>query len=153
MIKSVLTRAKDKKSLLSHDGYVDNPVLLTSTYGAAEGVFRAVTRAAAGTSTLAAPDGDGAIVLTDLIITTDKVNAATVTIQWTDGVNTIVIVSARVNDAPCNLAIPFAGKWMGWSGARLDVVTVAGVNTTVSAGYFKVPGDKALAYAAWDAKR
>ena len=153
MIKAPLTELKSGKAILTLDGYAELPVLITATFAELEGVFKAITRTSAGTTTLAAPTGNGGIVLTDLILTSDKVNAATVTVQWTDGVHTIAIVVAHVTDAPCNIAIPFSGHWQGWQGARLDVVTVGAVKTTVSCGYFKISENITLPYAEWDAKR
>ena len=153
MLKTVLTHNASKRALATIEGYTDEECLLVETYAGINGNFKAVTRTGAGTSTLASVEGNDAIVLTDLIVTTDKVNGATVTVQFTDGTNTIAILVAHATDAPCNIAIPFGGHWQGWQGARIDVVTVAAVKTTVSCGYFRIPEDKALAYDAWDARR
>lgn len=150
MLPVVLVDITTKQALATEEAWADRKCLLVEKYAAIFGSFKAITRTSEGTSVLASVDGDDAIVLTDLIITTDKVQGATVTVQWTDGVNTVVIITAHATDAPCNLAIPFGGHWQGWQGARLDVVTVNAVKTTVSCGYFKIKADKALAYGAWD---
>lgn len=153
MIKSVLTNSKDKKSLHTLDGWEDSPVLVTTNYQSMQGSFKSVSRTTAGTTILTQPIGEGTIILTDLIVTTDKVNGASVTIQFTDGTNTVVIMLAQVTDAPCNIAIPFTGHWQGWRSARLEVVTVGTVKATVACGYFKLPKSKALEFSDWDARR
>ena len=124
-----------------------------TTHGAQEGHFKAVTRSSAGTSTIVEPTGNNGIVLTDLIITSDKVQSATLTVSFTDGTNTITIAGADVTDAPCNIAIPFAGLWEGWQGAQIDLVTVGNVTTTVAIGYYHITADYAKPYAEWNALR
>jgi hypothetical protein len=153
MVKTRLVRGKDGKELHSYSGYDGDPVLVTTTHGANSGSFKSASRTGAGTSIVVAPDGLDGIVLTDLILTTDKVNGATATVQITDGVNTIVLISANVTDAPCNIALSFAGKWEGWQGARVEFVTVGNVKATLAIGYFKIMEDSALPFASWDAKR
>jgi len=118
-----------------------------------QGVFKSTNRTTTGTSIITAPDSGGAIVLTDLLISTDKVNNATVVVRFTDGTNTIEIFSANVTDAPVNLSIPFAGNWKGWKNARLELVTVNTVDVTVAVGYYKIGNEFADGYTEWDAKR
>ena len=158
MIKMGLVDFLTKKSLAVSNCAENEKCLVTSTVAKAIGHFFAVTRTSAGTTAICTPTGSGGIVLTDLIITSDKVNAATVTVQFTDGVNTVVIATAHVTDAPCNIAIPIAGRWEGWQGARIDVVTVGVVTvgvvkTTVSCGYYKISENVAVPYAEWNARR
>ena len=95
----------------------------------------------------------GAITLTDLIVSTDKANASSVTVRFTDGSNTINVAVFDSVNAPVALAIPFVGHWQGWQGARLEVVTTGNVNATVALGYYKIPKSGADNYSAWDAKR
>jgi hypothetical protein len=153
MIKAVLTSSKNKKSLHTRMGYDDEPVLVTTTHADYAGTFKSASRTVAGTTTIVTVNGLDAIVLTDIIISSEKTGGGLVTVQFTDGVNTVIIVAANVNDAPCNLAIPFMGNWCGWQGAYLDLVTVGNEDVTVSVGYFKVRADKALPYASWNALR
>ena len=117
------------------------------------GVFKSVTRSATGTTIITEPKENHAINLTDLIISTDKVQAATVTIQFTDDTNTIIIFSTDVSDAPANIAIPFAGKWRGWKNARLELVTVNAVTATAALGYYHVDPEFSLSFEEWDAIR
>lgn len=153
MISAELRSAKDKKALHTYVGYDGYPILVTTTHAKHDGTFKAGQRSTAGTTVIASVNGNEAISLTDIIITTDKVNGATVTLQITDGVNTIVIAAANVTDAPCNIAVSLSGNWTGWQSAHVDLVTVGTVAASVSIGYFKVPADIALPFAAWDAKR
>lgn len=153
MIKAVLTALKSKKALHTYEGLDGEPVLVVTTHAHQNGYFKAAQRSTAGTTVIAQPNGNDAICLTDMIITTDKVNGASLTVQITDGVNTIILASALVTDAPCNIAIPFQGNWTGWQAAHVDMVTVSTVAATVSLGYYKIPADKALPYAAWNALR
>jgi len=153
MIKTKLTSGEDGKELLSLKGWDGRPILATTTYGAVNGSFKAATRSAAGTTTVVDAHGNDAIVLTDMILTTDKVNGATATVQITDGVNTIVLIAADLTDAPCNIAIPFQGHWQGWQAAYIDLVTVGVVTATLALGYFRIPWNKALTFGTWDALR
>ena len=153
MIKSVLTNSKNKKALHTHDGYDGDPVLVTTQHKMYAGGFKSISQTVATTTVLVQPNGNDAIVLTDLIITTEKQAGGSVTVQFTDGTNTIIILSANVVDAPCNLAIPFAGNWEGWQSARISVVNVGDVIATVSCGYFKISESTALPYDEWLARR
>lgn len=136
-----------QKDLLGNDTLIiQNPA---NVYGH----FKAVTRTTAGTTIVVSPPSGGAIALTDLIISSDKVANSSVTIRFTDGTNTITIFSASTNDAPVNINIPFAGRWRGWTDARLEVVTVSTVNATVAAGYYKLSSGLSQAYLDWDSGR
>ena len=153
MIKSSIIAERNGKELHSYDGYDDAPVLVTTTHGANDGTFAAATRTTAGTTTVIAARGDNGIFLTDLILTTDKVNGASATVTITDGTYNVTLISATVTDAPCNIALPFAGKWETWQACRVDFVTVGVVKATLALGYFRIPSEKTLSYAAWNAKR
>lgn len=129
-----------------------NEVLLATITGAqAHGTFTSANRSTAGTTILTSPNTNGSLILTDLIIGTDKVNNATVTVQVTDGSQTEPIFATNVTDAPANVAISFAGRWQGWKDARVELVTTNTVDATVSLGYVKAP--IGLDYVEWDARR
>ena len=53
--------------------------------------FRSSTRDAAGTTTIAEPVTDGAILLTDMIISTDRVANSRITVFFDDGTRQINI--------------------------------------------------------------
>jgi len=154
LIKSILTDVKTKRQICIQDGYCpDYPSLVTATWGSLHGSFKSATRVGAGTSAVVFPSGRDAIVLTDLMLTTDKVNGATATVNFTDGVNTVTLISANVTDAPCNIGIAFAGHWQGWQSAGINFVTTGVVNATLAIGYFRISEDKALSYSTWNARR
>jgi len=153
MIKTSLIAGRNSKELHSYDGYDGEPVLVTTTHGAQHGSFVAVTRSTQGTTAAIAAQGDDAIVLTDLILTTDKVQSTTATVIITDGSNSETLIAADLTDAPCNIALSFAGHWQTWRACRIDLVTVGAVTATLALGYFRIPWDVADTYGVWDAKR
>ena len=126
-------------------------ILITHTHAQVDGVFKAATRSSAGTSIITEPDADGCIVLTDIMVTSDRVAASSFTVQFTDGTETIKIISGNANDAPVNLSTSFAGAWKGWRNARLELITVGNVTATVACGYFKL--HDSMLYSEWDALR
>jgi len=153
MIRTFLVSPVNKKKLDIGKGIRGSCTLITSTLPQLEGSFKAVTRTTAGTSIITEPDTGGALLLTDLIITTDKVALSTVTIRFTDDTNTINIVAIKCNDAPANFAIPFSGRWSGWKNSRLEIVTVANVSVTAACGYIKIPESETLNFEKWDSLR
>ena len=129
----------------------DEVVLTVANSNQAHGAFAAANRSSAGTTIITAPNDEGSLILTDLIVGADRVNGATVTVQFTDGTDTVVIYATDVTDAPANIGVSFGGRWQGWKDARVELVTVNAVNATVSLGYIKVP--QGLPYAEWDSRR
>ncbi len=158
-IKAVVTDAKTRKAIHTHkvlsevidtvDG--DEIYLVTAGFLQTHGTFKSASRSTAGTTIITSPNGNGSLILSDLIIGTDKVNGASVTVRLTDGTNTINIFSTVVTDAPANLALSMAGRWQGWRDARIELVTVGTVAATVSVGYVKVPVSSP--YSEWDSYR
>ena len=131
-------------------------VIRVQTGASQLGFFKTVTRAAsAGTSTIVEPiSSDTSILLTDLIITTDKVNATSATVRFTDGTDTVVIMTADATNAPITTAISFAGTWQGWAGARLELVTVGAITATACCGYMKIDKKYTVqSYDTWNALR
>ena len=153
MVEVTLVNPKNGKAVKIGKTVCRDEAVFTTNCARFYGSFKSATRTSAGTTIVSEPDGNGAIVLTDLIVATDKVNNATVTVQFNDGTHQIVLLTAHVTDAPCNLAIPFTGHFQGWQAARLEVVTVGNVKTTVSCGYYKISQETALPYDTWNAKR
>ncbi len=100
-----------------------------------------------------AAQGNDAIVLTDLILTTDKVNGTTAVVNITGGGNTVKVISADLTDAPCNIALPFVGRWETWRGAHVDLFTTGVVVATLALGYYRIPWNHARSYSAWNAER
>jgi len=155
MIKAQLIRSKDKKEYHTYDGYDEKePVLVTTTHASRKGVFKAATNTNDETVIIATPSGNDAIVLTDLIVSAKKVQSSTVTLQFTDGVNTEVLAVFDSGNNSVNLAISFQGHWEGWQAARLEVVTDTNLQVaTTAVGYFYITEDSAQTYSVWDANR
>ena len=153
MLKTNIIASRNGKEIHTYDGYDGEPVLVTTTHGAEHGHFKAATRVAAGTTTVIDARSNDAINFTDLILTTDRVQAATATVTITDGVNSETLIAADVTDAPCNIALSFAGNWTTWRGCYVNLVTVGAVTATLALGYYRIPQDKAMAYGEWDGHR
>ena len=115
------------------------------------GQFKAANRTTAGTTIVTEPLLGGSIGITDLIVSADKVNLATVTIRFTDGTNTIILYRGVTTDAPINISIPIGGRFRGWSNARVELVTTGAVDASVTLGYIKY--SEGLAFEAWDKQR
>jgi hypothetical protein len=148
MIKCNLIDISSGKSLEPFLTPANRLVVGTATEGRSHGMFTTATRSTAGTTTICSPDGNGSIVLTDLIATGEK-KAGTLVIQFSDGTNTEIVSTFYLTDAPLAFAIPFAGRWHGWQGAYLDMITDIVANVTVTVGYYKVPKANSLKYDEW----
>lgn len=152
MIKASLIDSATGKELYiaSQNG---NKIFISQTHAQVEGKFKAKTLTAAGTIIVTEPDKGGCIVLTDFILTSDKTEGAVITVQYTDGTETIPIMVADMSDAPVNLATSLSGKWESWRDARLELVITGGVNptATLAAGYYKLSDSKL--FNDWDAQR
>ena len=129
-------------------------VLLTETISGHYGTFKTAAFTVQGTTELISVKGSESIKLTDLIVSFEKKNLASVTINFHDGTNTAPLLKATINDAPVNMSCNMAGNWHGWQGAHIDVI-IAGANAigTVAIGYVKYPTDGGLPYAEWNARR
>ena len=132
-------------------GGEERRLIITSSRAQQDGVFKSIT-VNNTTSTLVTPLTDGAISLTDLIISSEKQTGGIVTVQFFDGTNTVLIASAEA-DSPIGFASNFAGRWNGWKDAYIQVDVSAAFNATVSIGYFKLQPEETLGFAAWDALR
>mgnify|MGYP003630646886 CR=1 FL=1 len=115
------------------------------------GQFTAANRTTAGTTTVLSPPIDGSLVVTDLIISADKVNAGSITLQFTDGTETVVIYKGITTDAPINISLSVTGRFRGWADARIDLVTVGAVDANVTLGYLKL--SQSLTYSVWNSAR
>jgi len=153
MIRTTIVNPSTHRSLDIQTNAIGTPTLMTLNDKTAFGQFRTASRTTAGTTIIVTPPLDGAIVLTDLLISSDRVAASTVTLQFTDGVNTVVIFSASAADAPVNVGMNFAGRWRGWKNARMELVTTASVNARIAVGYFKVFSPNSKTFSEWNAER
>jgi len=117
------------------------------------GTFKSATHAAAGTTAIVTPNGGGSMLVTDILVTSEKKQAGTITIAFTDGTNTINILVFNTNDAPVQFAASVAGRFPGWKDARIDLVTVEDFDVTATVGYVKISAKDSLSYSDWDAIR
>lgn len=114
------------------------------------GVFKTFTSTIAGTTTVTAPPVGGAIVITDILLITDK-TAGSVTINLTDGTRTETIIRASTTDAPVSFSHGFVGKWEGWQDAYLQIIVVGPVVQSTAIGYYKIQQGKQ--YSDWNSLR
>jgi len=150
-LKAILIDTATGKALEIIDDIFGHPTLAVTDHYVGKTRFKSVTRVAAGTETIAEPVKYGAIVLTDMIISTDRVANSRLTVFFDDGVRTIPIFDGYANDAPINIATNFHGGWTGWVDAALKITTVAAIKATVAVGYIKIPEGRC--YTEWDALR
>jgi hypothetical protein len=151
MLKTTLVHPKDGFAAeIAHTPH--GHVLMTTTPDKEHSYFKSATRTTDGTTIIVQPRSGEAISLTDLLISAAKV-AGNLTIRFTDGTETVNLFIVPLTDAPVSFGVPFAGKWMGWRDARLEMVTSINGNAIVAVGYLKVPSEHTLSYAEWDAQR
>lgn len=157
MLKSVLQTAHGValdtiKYFTAKPGvFTDPDVLVTAPVGSIHGTFKSVTRTGAGTTTIVAPVMNGSLIITDIVVTGEKQAASDVTLQFTDGAQTIVLLNPFSTDAPPTLSVSFVGRVQGWKDAQLDMVTVGIADAQILVCYTKLP--VGLPFAEWDALR
>ena len=151
MLKAILIDLATGKALGVLDDVFGHPTLEVADHYQINTKFKSTTRIAVGTSTITSPTPDGAILLTDLIISTDRVAGSRLTVFFDDGTRTVHIFDGYAADAPINLALGFHGAWTGWKDATLKMTTVVALKAMVAVGYIKIP--KGLNYEEWDALR
>ncbi len=116
--------------------------------------FRHVPNAGAETTVAVTPPSGTAIVITDIVLGAEKAASGSVTVQFVEGSDTVIVFKVSTVQNPVSLHVPFAGRWRGWRDARIDVVTTGGNDDSdVSVGYYIVRGRSVLSFADWDALR
>ena len=151
-LKAILVDIATGKALEILEDIFGHPTLAVTDHYVDKTRFKSVTRDAAGTSTIAEPKTGGAILLTDIIISTNTAAVSEVVVFFDDGVRTVPIFHGYADkDIPINLASNFHGGWTGWEDAALKLTTVALIKATVAVGYIKIP--EGLCYTEWDALR
>jgi len=118
------------------------------------GQFKAATFTDAGTTALVTPPIGSGIVITDFIISIEKVTSGVLTVRFTDGTNNVDILVAQSTDAPVNLTFSPQGRWRGWEDARIDIIAAGNnVDGSASLGYYFISDVDVLPFAEWDALR
>ena len=152
MLKTRLVRGSDQEEYCTEDAYDGCPVLVTTEYAKEHGVFKTLVFTSSGTEIIVEAFDLEGLVITDLILSAEKKDAI-ISIQFTDAVNTENILVVNVIDKGMTLAHAFQGKWAGWQGCDIKIVTDKDVDGSIAIGYYRTPEDKTLAYEAWDAER
>lgn len=129
----------------------DGPILMVMNPAHYHGHFKTATRTTTGTTIIVTPKPGISIVVTDILISGEKQAGSNVTLQFTDGVNTEVIVIADQVDATPTLAAGLNAYFHGWKDARVEVVTGGAGDATVTIGYMH--SHRGLTYSEWDAER
>ena len=132
------------------------PILVVTTPQKAHGVFKSASWTGVQAATiLVEPDGDGSIELTDLVISSPRKNTGTILVQFIDdNANVEVILETSVTGDPVNLAIPFSGRFQGWSGARIEyTIGTASDGGSILVGYIKHRKEGSMKYGDWNARR
>ena len=151
MIRTLLIDSTTGETLDTDVGLYGDQTLLTESLMRLRGGFKTIT-VSNDTDTVASPEAGGALQLTDLIMTSGKKVGGFATLNWYTAANTVVLLRAEA-DYGIQLAIPFQGCWRGWKDAYIQLVVSAAFDVTVAIGYIKIPLERALSYAAWDALR
>ena len=159
MLQVVLIDPKTKKTLHSespYNGYrrIENETttLVVSDAYRIHGTFQTATIAGAATTTLTSPEGNGSLIITDVVIGSKKVAGSTLTLQFNDQSNQAVIISPDTVNQPVNFSWAPQGRIQGWRGADVEVVTTgANTDATVTIGYMKV--ESGLPFKEWDSYR
>lgn len=131
----------------------DDPIVipLTDTPPSLYSTFKSANRTTAGTTIITEPIIGGSLHIIDLLISGQKFSAGSVTVQFTDGTETVIMFKVDLTDVPIALAVPLKGRWQGWVDARLEMVTAGDPDVTVAVSYMKHV--TALPFAEWDSFR
>ena len=151
MIKVVLLDTATGKALNTIEDIFERPTLAITSIYDNKTRFKSQYRISPGTTEITKPKIDGATMLTDIMITTDRAPNTRITVFFDDGTRTITIIDGVPIDAPINLAMPFRGGWTGWKNASLKMTTSGNLKANVAVGYIKMP--KGIEYEEWDKMR
>lgn len=139
------------RALHTHPSQFDgSPQLVVSTPGTAHGRWNTIQGTVAGTIILAEVNAGVGLVLTDLVVSAKKKAGSTLDVKFTDDVDDEIILSPDTVTDRVNLSANYISKVSGWSGARLEVVTVADVIYTCFAAFYRI--QETDSHALWDKK-
>ena len=143
--------ATGKSFDISHGTQANERALMTTNPVWRHSTFKSAEFAGPVTIALVLPNDDGSLILTDLVVTGDKVNGGSIEVQFTDDVDEAIIIKPVTTDAPVVVNINLNGQARGWKDARIDVIVTGVVIGSVLATYIKVPGG--LPFEEWDELR
>ncbi len=127
------------------------PVQIWMTPAQAHGHFKTATLTSADTVVIVRPKPGRSIWVTDILVTGEKQAGSNTIIQFTDGVNTEIIMQAYQVTVPPQIAGNLQAYLRGWKDARIEMITSGAADATCTIGYIH-----ALAgpdFAEWDAER
>lgn len=128
--------------------------LVTEDHARVATHWKSVTHTTAATSTVAKALKGGALVMTDILVSGERINGGTVTVRFSDGVNLENITVSHVTDAPVNIATSLQGRCLGWKDAFIEVITsVSNQDATVTVWFYHVKGEGVETFADWDSNR
>lgn len=155
MIRVAIIDSETGQILDSQIGFNGNPTLLVEGLRGLSAKWYTGVNTGVETKALATPLSDTSILLTDLIITsTKKVALSTVVVQFSDGVNTKILMEIEAASAPVQFSHAFVGGLTGWKDAVLQIVTnQAAMNVTTMIGYVKISEALTKTYNEWDIGR
>lgn len=157
MLKFILTDPKNGEALHAHDPYSEFGrtekgvrLLVTINPYQSHGTFKSANITTATTTIITTPTSAGSIILTDLVVSADKVNSTTLAIQFNDGSNTALIASPDTTNDAVNFSWSPSGRIQGWKDARIEAITGGGgtPDVTVTCGYMQIA--EGLDFAEWD---
>ena len=145
----------EKSEILHTERFGSHVHLITEDHSRVSTLFKSVTHTTNATTTVTKPKPGGAIVMTDMIVSGEKINGGVITVQFNDGSNQVVITKNHVTDGPVNMASSLQGLCLGWKDAFIEFITsTSNQDATVTIWYYFVKDAKrVLAFADWDTER
>ena len=152
---SVFSKLVDGLGTLLHTERVGQHVHLVIEQHSRVGTqYKSITHTTAATTTVATPKKGQVMVITDIVVSGEKINGGIITIQWNDGTRQDGIKKYHVTDGPVNLHIGYQGRNKGWKDAFLEFITsTANQDATVEVGYYFIRGAGVQSFDDWDVDR
>lgn len=147
----LLARGSEKEFHHFPSPFGREPVLIVMSPAQAHGQFKRATLTAANTAIIVQPRAGQSIWVTDILISGEKQAGSSVTVQFTDGSNTEIMVIGDQVDASPTMAANLQAYFRGWKDARVEMVTAGAGDATVTIGY--IHSVDALTYSDWSAQR
>lgn len=152
MIKVKLTaRGSNAELHYVSSPFTNEPTLVVISPAQAHGQFKSATRTTTGTTIIVTPRPGLSIAVTDILISGEKQPGSDVTLQFTDGVDTVIMFIANQVDVPPSVNSNLTSYFYGWADARIEMITGGSGDATVTIGYIHT--NKELTFAEWDALR
>ena len=145
----------EKSEILHTERFGSHVHLITENHARVATKFKSVSHTTAATTAITTPKPGGAIVMTDILVSGEKISGGIITVQFNDGSNQVVITKNHVTDGPVNMAHGFEGLSLGWKDAFIEMVTsTMNQDATVTIWYYFVrDAVRVLAFADWNTER